>query len=125
MARRFQLRIAIRAAFMFAAVYALLLNGLFSAATAFAPSPLTDSAICAHDNEGSTQPFPSTPLAHEGLCCIAVCGMALVAVPPSDYSQILLSSHRVLMAAEWHTVVIAASPPPTFQASPRGPPTIL
>jgi hypothetical protein len=114
----------IRPVIALAAVYALLLNVLLAAGTPFALSPSADAIICTHDLGGSDQPAgPST--AHDDLCCIAVCGTSVAALPPSDYSRVSPSRAGVLTAIEWSVAPVAQSPPPNAQASPRGPPSLI
>jgi hypothetical protein len=114
----------IRPAIALAAVYALLLNVLLAAGTPFALSPSADAIICTHDIGGSDQPAgPST--AHDGLCCIAVCGTSIAALPPSDYSRVQPSRAGISIIVEWAVALVAQSPPPNAQASPRGPPSLI
>jgi hypothetical protein len=107
-----------------AAVYALLFNALLSAAAPFVPSPSADAIICMHDGGGPDQPAPSVP-AHDNLCCVAVCGTVLAALPPADFLQILHSPPSIVVPAKWSVALRAPSPPPNFQASPRGPPSLV
>src|SRR5438270_10428792 len=89
-----------RPAIALVAVYALLLNVLLAAGTPLALLPSADTIICTHDLGGSDQPAgPST--AHDDLCCVAVCGTSVAALPPSDYSRVSLSRASVLTAIEW------------------------
>jgi hypothetical protein len=107
-----------------AAIYALLFNALLSGSAPLIPALSADAIICTHDPGGPDQPAgPST--AHDDLCCVAVCGMSVAALPPSDYSRVSLSRARVSTAGEWPLAFIAPSPPPNAQASPRGPPSLI
>jgi hypothetical protein len=107
------------------AVYALLFNALLSAAAGFSASPLPDGIICTHDSGGSDQPAaPSS--AHDDVCCVATCGaMAAAIVAPSDYSSVLLAPSPGVVALTWAVAIIAPSPPPRVQTSPRGPPSLI
>jgi hypothetical protein len=124
MRRTQAIKIGVRTAVAVAAVYALLFNALLSAAAPFVPSPSADTIICIHDGGGSDQQTPTAP-AHDNLCCVAVCGAAIAALPPADYSQIRLYPPAVFIPAKWSVALIAPSPLPNFQASPRGPPSLL
>ena len=55
----------------------------------------------------------------------AVCGAAIAALPPADYSQIRLYPAAVFIPAKWSVALIAPSPLPDLQASPRGPPSLI
>jgi hypothetical protein len=117
-------RAVFRSAVALVAVYALLLNALLSAGTPLVPAMSADTVICTHDLGGPDQPVgPST--AHDDLCCVAVCGTSVAALPPSDYSRVSLSRASVLTAIEWSVAFTAPSPPPNAQASPRGPPSLI
>jgi hypothetical protein len=107
-----------------AAVYAMLFNALLSAAAPFVPPLSADAIICVHDSAGSDQPAPSSA-AHDSLCCIAVCGMSAAALPPASYSQIVLSLESIAVPAKSSITLVAPAPPPNFQTSPRGPPSLL
>jgi hypothetical protein len=113
-----------RSAIALVAVYALLLNALLSAAVPFAPSPSADAIICFHDAGGPDQPTGPAS-AHDESCCVAVCGMGIAALPPSDYSRVPLFRVSALSAIRWSFALVELSPPPNAQASPRGPPSLV
>jgi hypothetical protein len=118
------IRAVSRSAIALVAVYALLLNALLSASLPVVPTASADAIICTHDLGGPDQPAgPST--AHDGLCCIAVCGTSVAALPPSDYSRVPLLRVSTLSALQWSLALVDPSPPPNAQASPRGPPSLI
>ena len=118
------LRTGIRMAVAVATVYALLLNGLLSAAAPFVPSPSADAVICLHDGGGTDQPAgPSS--AHDESCCVAMCGMGIAAVPPSEYSRVSLARASTLSTIQGPLAPVDPSPRTNAQASPRGPPSLV
>jgi hypothetical protein len=114
----------IRMAVAVAAIYAMLFNALLSAAAPLLPALSADAVICVHEGAGSDQPAP--PLAaHDSLCCVAVCGAVVAALPPTDYSQIVLSLKSIFVRAKSSITLVAPAPVANFQASPRGPPSLV
>jgi hypothetical protein len=118
------IRTASRSAIALVAVYALLLNALLSASAPFVPTSSGDAIVCLHDVGGPDQPT-APPWGHADSCCIAICGMGIAALPPSDYSRVPLLRVSTLAALEWSHPFVAPSPPPNAQASPRGPPSLI
>src|SRR5437764_8115837 len=83
------IRTASRSAIALVAVYALLLNALLSASAPFVPTSSGDAIVCLHDVGGPDQPT-APPWGHADSCFIAICGMGIAALPPSDYSRVPL-----------------------------------
>jgi hypothetical protein len=121
MATRPNSKAALRAAIAVVAVYALVLNALFSASVAFVPSSFAGVSICGHDGTASDQPDLPRP-AHDEPCCVAACGMTAAVLPP-DASEIFVWSSRTGKVVTPLIAAFAPSPPPNSQASPRGPPS--
>jgi len=111
----------LRAAIAVVAVYALVLNALFSASVAFIPSSIADVSICGHDGAAPDQPDLPRP-AHDEPCCVAACAMSAAILPP-DKSDIFIWSSRIGEVVASRVAAFAPSPPPNSQASPRGPPS--
>jgi hypothetical protein len=115
-------KVGFRAAIAVVAVYALLLNALFSASVPFVPSQFANASICGHDGTASDQPdLPHST--HGELCCIAACGMSAAVLPPDDFSDIVVWSLQTRAIINWEMAAFAPSSPPNSQASPRGPPS--
>jgi hypothetical protein len=115
-------KVGLRAAIAVVAVYALLLNALFSASVLFVPSPLANASICGHEGTASDQPdLPHST--HDELCCIAACGMSAAVLPPDDFSDMVVWSLQTRAIINWEMAAFAPSPLPNAQASPRGPPS--
>jgi hypothetical protein len=117
-------RAASRSAIALVAVYALLFNALLSASAPVIPSFSADAIICTHEGGGPDQPAgPSS--AHDESCCVAICGMGIAVLPPSDYSRVPLLRVSRFSAIASSLASVAPSPPPNAQASPRGPPSLV
>jgi hypothetical protein len=116
-------KVGLRAAIAVVAVYALLLNALFSASVPFVPSPLANASICGHEGTASDQPDPPPHSTHDELCCIAACGMSAAVLPPDDFSDMVVWSLQTRAIIDWEMAAFAPSPLPNAQASPRGPPS--
>jgi hypothetical protein len=117
-------RALLRPAIALVAVYALLLNALLSAAVPFHPAASGEPIICLHDDGAPDQPAgPSS--AHDESCCVAMCGMASTALPPSDYSRVPFLHVSTFSRIGWPVGSVELAPPPNGQASPRGPPSLV
>src|SRR4051794_1843888 len=117
-------RAVLRPAVALVAIYALLLNALLSAAVPFHPAASGEPIICLHD--GGPPDHPAGPSsAHDDSCCVAVCGMGIAALPPSDYSRLPVLRLGAWLRIGWPVGYVALAPPPNAQASPRGPPSLV
>jgi hypothetical protein len=99
------------------ALYALLLQSFFTAATPAAPSNLA-GILCSH--EGADAPAGDMPIRHDHQCCTAV-HIGQLAPPPVVSHTVRLDTHAWVVV--WRPeAAIRKTGPPTHAHSPRGPP---